>query len=405
MAIDPRISLAAQAPDTNSAIRGGLLNADAYNKIREDKKNAPLRNKLFQDKAATSELQLDKDTQVAELQAIGINAGNALDAFNQNGIEGALATLDSTIAKGATVKNGRGMLDSQEGRDYISAPGRTPEEVKNYLMQAQEGAKRGIEILSGGGSGGNLSALKGVKGDYNFKDSKGNIFTQTQYIDPNTGQTTNKLTDATGRNLQPEGELFAINNLGQTVSDIKKADIEKVTDIEKIKTSEDFIREMNKQTQTPKGRLELANLKAEQVQKDSGKIAEQMEAGNALATISRLQNSNLESIYGRGESIYPELFRSQEGIDRIADRDQTVSLLKLAARQKIKGQGTVSDNEGKMLGDAATILSNPNISAEAAMRELNRVMPLFQRILADSGGESSTGQASDLGDGFTVEFK
>ena len=86
---------------------------------------------------------------------------------------------------------------------------------------------------------------------------------------------------------------------------------------------------------------------------------------------------NLASIYGRGESLYPTLLRSQKGIDLLADRNQLIGMLSLAARGQLKGQGTITDQEAKTLQEAVSVLSNQDISparAEIALEDAFRVM-------------------------------
>lgn len=89
--------------------------------------------------------------------------------------------------------------------------------------------------------------------------------------------------------------------------------------------------------------------------------------------------SVLESIYGKGESLYPELLRSQRGIDAMAQRDQLISMLQLGARGELKGQGPITENEQKILSKAATALDNPDISPTLAARYIDDAMEVLRR--------------------------
>lgn len=92
-----------------------------------------------------------------------------------------------------------------------------------------------------------------------------------------------------------------------------------------------------------------------------------------------LSEGDLGKIYGRGESLYPELLRSQEGIDMMANKQQLVSMLSLAARGELKGQGQISDSEQKILREAVSILENQNISPDLAKSAIDSAMNVLYR--------------------------
>ncbi len=70
-----------------------------------------------------------------------------------------------------------------------------------------------------------------------------------------------------------------------------------------------------------------------------------------------------------------------------ADVNQFVGQLKLAAAGKMKGQGSVSDSERKTLNEAATVLSNPNISPERARKAMEDAVDAI--IMTTSGGDKT----------------
>lgn len=124
----------------------------------------------------------------------------------------------------------------------------------------------------------------------------------------------------------------------------------------------------------------------------SAEALDQFELGETLI------NADLSSIYGRGESLYPDLLRNQAGIDLMAQRDKFVGMLKLAAAGKMKGQGSISDSERKTLNDAATTLSNPNISPELAAREIQKANDALRLTLEGQGiAVPVTAQPQDQG--------
>jgi len=71
-------------------------------------------------------------------------------------------------------------------------------------------------------------------------------------------------------------------------------------------------------------------------------------------------------------------------------------LFQLAQAGKLKGQGQVSDGERKILREASTALSNPNISPDLAKDEISRAIQSIERTMGVKGGSStrSTGGQS-----------
>lgn len=63
-----------------------------------------------------------------------------------------------------------------------------------------------------------------TEGDFLFKDKNGNLFSQQTYMNANNEVTRGILTDVTGRGLAPEGELVAVNAMGQGAADIISAE-------------------------------------------------------------------------------------------------------------------------------------------------------------------------------------
>lgn len=105
--------------------------------------------------------------------------------------------------------------------------------------------------------------------------------------------------------------------------------------------------------------------------------------------------SRLNRIYGRGESLYPKIARSQEGINSLAQRDQLVSMLQLGARGELKGQGPITESEQGILSKAITILAEPDISPKLASQYINQAMDILGR---NAGKAPTTPKANDIDD-------
>jgi hypothetical protein len=141
-------------------------------------------------------------------------------------------------------------------------------------------------------------------------------------------------------------------------------------------------------------RLQIANenassearkIKASQAaeQRDSTAISKSFDSLAAIDAVdSLLVNDEFRSIYGVADQFIPTIF--PDAVGKEALRDQVVGLLSLENRQKLKGQGTITDSEAKTLAQSATILANPGISEDSAKRELIRVKGIFNRSLAQS---------------------
>lgn len=86
---------------------------------------------------------------------------------------------------------------------------------------------------------------------------------------------------------------------------------------------------------------------------------------------SLLAQPNFDDIYGTVAGVTPDLMPAS--VNARAAANQVVNQLSLENRNKMKGQGQISDYEGKLLAAAATKLSNPRISAKEARQELAKL--------------------------------
>jgi hypothetical protein len=123
------------------------------------------------------------------------------------------------------------------------------------------------------------------------------------------------------------------------------------------------------------------------------------ESLNAVVIIdSLLKEDRFASGFGRLVTDTPDRFRSQQAIDVSADIDLIEGLISLEARQKLAGQGTISDSESAALAKSATILANRRISEDVARREFRRVRTIFEDSAARNklaSPSAAQGQAID----------
>ena len=106
---------------------------------------------------------------------------------------------------------------------------------------------------------------------------------------------------------------------------------------------------------------------------------------------------DLSPILGPTDSYLVEnvpMLKSQESIDLNARLKNVIAIAKLAQRGQLKGQGTISDFEARMLGESVTALSDQNISPELARQELQKLIRRFEVTLNEEdrpGGDDDGG--------------
>jgi hypothetical protein len=127
--------------------------------------------------------------------------------------------------------------------------------------------------------------------------------------------------------------------------------------------------------------IDETKIKNEQQKQDAinSKNSRRSEADSAVSQVSSLlAGDRFSAAFGKIVTNTPDIAKSQASIDAIADINQIKGLLTLESRQKLKGQGTISDGEQKILAESATVLNNPLISDERARRELRKIRNVFE---------------------------
>lgn len=156
--------------------------------------------------------------------------------------------------------------------------------------------------------------------------------------------------------------------------------------VRSVRSQEDAMRtklELDKRA----AELERTKLKAQEETKQAEAAKETLsaEADDAISNIDALLEGDVyQQIYGSLQGVIPST--RQSSVDAEARRDKISGLLSLENRQKLKGQGTITDSEQKILEKAASVLSNPRISDDLAKEELERVKGVFERAKKRSGG-------------------
>jgi len=151
----------------------------------------------------------------SNLRSIGIGALEALGIQDEAGQNQFLVNRANEIAA-----RGGDPTDTFQALDTPFA------ERQQVLQNAVQVAQQAGVLEGAPGATQRQALVRGTEGDFNFRDEKGNIFTQSTFTDPNTQTTKNVLTDATGRGLEPSGKLTAISRTGESIQEKRTAETE-----------------------------------------------------------------------------------------------------------------------------------------------------------------------------------
>lgn len=157
---------------------------------------------------------------------------------------------------------------------------------------------------------------------------------------------------------------------------------------------------MEKEPELKRRNAEAAAEAKAAVEKRVAELGQSKKIEDATAIYNELKGSDLGMIYGRGESLYPTLLRSQKGIDMMAQRDRLVGMLELAAAGEMKGQGQITESERKILKDSATVLNRADISPRMAEAALDDAMEILHR----NAGQTFEGGAKTEAPAAAVEY-
>lgn len=337
MPINPLIALQTQTPDVGQAIGNALTNVSNFNTLRENQQTRGLRSL-----AALSEADQ------ARLKSAALTAGQIVPMLESNDIQGVQSIL--TTRRDQKKKLGLETGDEDDGLALLQNDPQLLYQRASQVLQLNEQFSKGGESL----------------------------FAPTPVI------------DSQGNNLLVQ---FSNSPTGKPrVADyapIDKADVAGRVEKAKIEAKEG--------TATGRAELTSAQVEAEQskaklVDRERALQAEVTRAQDVKSLLDRASKSaSLKNYYGAVSGRTPAV--KQKTLDFQADIERVISLASLAARGELKGQGPVSDFEGRMLANAQTVLANRLISPERAQEEMERISDLMQDIM--NRGSKASG-ASDI---------
>lgn len=396
MAIDANIILQGQTPNYVNALLGGFQAGSAI-------KNQPAVDEMFQEKLAMVKGQrkdqdIERDRQIARMQLKDM----ALDAIKIRPLLESGDTLRANVLIAERIKKiqqrGGDPSDTMAFRDALNSGQLTPQQAIGELDSVLEGARQ-AGVLEGASS----ASMRSYE-PRPMLDENGNFAGYAIPIVDAAGNTRMQPIPGSERAMSPIDLAAARENIGvRGYGQRRQIEAQTAPIIAGGAKAAELDVEGQKRPQIEaditKARAEAEDLVQQTISKRS--------SSNTLGAAQLLRKNltgNLDSIYGRGESLYPNLLRSQKGIDLIADRDQLVGMLTLAGRGQLKGQGTLTDQEQKTVQQAITVLSNPDISPARAEIALNDAFT----VLETSAGRPSTNKENQDTfeiDGVTVTRK
>jgi len=241
MAIDANILLQGITPDIVGSAGRGFQLGQAI-------RNAPLLRRQREQQLTTGEQQQNLNDQ--RLATGQTDAGDRLSTALFRASRGEQITADNWVSIQLSMRQQGFPVEDEE----LQAP--TQEDLEVINRTAQAGGERLQESRGGG------AAKRSFEGDFTFKDEAGNFFSQTTFTDPETQQTTAKLTDVSGREAQPQGQLTPVSTTGESAqqrrSNEANTKVQTEENIQKVKSAAIPNAERNKVIGRERGKIETS---------------------------------------------------------------------------------------------------------------------------------------------------
>ena len=365
MAIDPRITSGIRVPDAGNVI--AKFNQNMQNNA-EQKRIAELHP-----------LRVQQAEQAIESNQQGIDQNRAtqrIQNIHQTG-----QRLKPIIESGDIATATKFMLDH-----VSSLQGRIEAGEKIDITESLET----LQNLQAGNSQQVLQDINSVEGIINQQSGNAQQTRVTSSKILDDGTTVQSLSTGGTNVISPSGEVLegaertdALNSalqskvqhkgdIAQATSDVKIAEVVTL-ETESAQIAQDIAA---KKVTIDETKFKNAEKRDQVI---NAKNARRKEADSAMLQIDGLlEGDRFSKAFGKVVTTTPELLRTQGSIDAIADVNQIKGLITLESRQKLKGQGTITDSEQKILAQSATVLDNPLISDERARKELRKIKRVFE---------------------------
>ena len=368
MAIDPRISLAVQTPNAGQAINifeNALMNSQTRD----------LRAQQEQRAQALATFQLQQAQQGVDANTQTLNQNRDSQRLQNLHVTG--QRLKPLIESGDTAGAQKLLLDNISNIQTRIEAGEDLDinESMETLAKLQAGDVQGVL--------GDINAVAGLIGD-----TQQTRVTSSKILDD--GTTVQSLSTGGTNVISPSGQVLegndradALNKALQVKVEQKGLGAQAVSDVKvgEVVALETASTETAQNIESKRINIDETKFKNEEKRNQviNAKNARRKEADSAILQVDDLlTDDRFSNAFGKVVTSTPELLRSQESIDAIADVNQIKGLITLESRQKLKGQGTITDSEQKILAQSATVLDNPLISDDRARRELRKIKRVFE---------------------------
>jgi hypothetical protein len=362
--IDPRISLLARAPDLGQTFN------NIQNRLNS-RETQQQNTQLFDMKMAQGQQQMQDDRDNRRLRSVAeFSTTDILPNINNPQL------LASKLQQRIVMMDNDPNMDSTESREALA------QLQSGDLAGLQRDAQASIQLFN-------------MRNGQQQQESAGTREFQNLLNIAQSPNSTQLEVDSANRKLGnlarvglSAGERTATNaTLGAQVATQKGAES---TATEQAKSDVKVNEALRIERETQSGRqgvesrrldIDETKINNEQLKQDAinSKNSRREEADSAVAQVtSLLTGDRFSSAFGRVVTNTPDIAKSKKSIDAIADINQIKGLLTLESRQKLKGQGTISDGEQKILAESATVLNNPLISDERARKELRKIRNVFE---------------------------
>ena len=366
--LDPRISLAVQTPNAGRAI-------NTFNNAMINSQNRELAQAQEQRAQALAPFQLQQAQQGVDANTQTLNQNRDTQRLQNLHVTG--QRLKPLIESGDTAGAQKLLLDNISNIQTRIEAGEDLDinESMETLAKLQAGDAQGVL--------GDINAVAGLVGD-----TQQTRVTSSKILDD--GTTVQSLSTGGTNVISPSGQVLEGNDRTDALNKALQAKVQQKGDIAQavsdvnvgeVVTLETASTETAQNIESKRINIDETKFKNEEKRNQviNAKNARRKEADSAILQIDDLLTEDrFSNAFGKVVTSTPELLRSQESIDAIADVNQIKGLITLESRQKLKGQGTITDSEQKILAQSATVLDNPLISDDRARRELRKIKRVFE---------------------------
>ena len=274
MAIRPEIALGVRVPDVGQTFSNILLNTERFDKIRQERSEAPIRQRLLEAQTGAAEAAVPtgqerfNQDEINRISSLAQGASEIIPDLQAGNVDRVRATLQR---RGAALDQAN--IPRNDTDEAIGLLETNPQEL---LRVSQQAVKLGTQLAP---------SKKGVQfgAQQTFKDSENNLFFGTTKRNPATGQVESVLSPVSAGVTEPVGAVNLVSGLGLTATEKSEIDAATAGAKEAAKLAEQAAArpEIEEKVQAAKTKA-AAQAKRQQLHMDNG-----IDAADATANIRR----------------------------------------------------------------------------------------------------------------------